>query len=120
MYKYIYIYIIWMFHEVLALVLSVVNLLRADTRDLVSMTMAFAPLGCLCDDRFTGVLFISSISDGLSYGYMIPSLIPVVVCHPFPLCGRVSLYEYLIEEDDGINLFDPNDRGMVAHGTRPT
>ena len=67
-----------MFHEVL-----VVNLLRADTRDLVSMTMAFAPLGCLCDDRFTGVLFISSISDGLSYGYMIPSLIPVVVCHLF-------------------------------------
>ena len=93
-----------MFHEVLALVLSVVNLLRADTRDLVSMTMAFDPLGCLCDDRFTGVLFISSISDGLSYGYMIPSLIPVVVCHPFPLCGRVSLYEYLIEEDDGITF----------------
>ena len=66
--------------------------------------MAIDSLGSTRPGCFTGVLSISSISNGLSNGVMIPSQIPVVVCHPFPACGRVSVYEYLIEEDDGITF----------------
>ena len=80
------------------------NLHRTDTRDLVLTAMAFDALGFQCHDRFTVVLSMSNTSNGFSYGCMIPSQIPVVVCHPFPLCGRVSLYEYLLEEVDGITF----------------
>ena len=65
--------------------------------------LVFDPSGSSCNGRFTGVLSIR-FSNGLSSGNVIPSQIRVVVCHQFPACGRASLYEYKLEEEDGITF----------------
>ena len=52
--------------------------------------------------RFTGVLHISSSCDGISKGHMVPCLTPVILCQPIPTLGRVTVYDYVIDGDDGI------------------
>ena len=95
-----------------------VNLRRADTRDLVLAAMALDPFGFICDDRFTGVLSTSSISNGFVLWMHDPKSDPSGCLPSFSTLWQSQH----VRVPHGIrrlhHLFDKNHGGIVAHGTR--
>eukprot|EP00435_Cladocopium_sp_Y103_P055969 s825_g18.t1 len=53
---------------------------------------------------FTGVVQITGCSEDISFGSLVPSNIPVILCHSELPCGRISMYDYLVQRDDELTF----------------
>ena len=69
------------------------------------------------DRLFTGVIQITGSCDCLQTGFRVPHGIPILVCQPALVPGRVTLYDYQIDENEGILMLTPT--ASSWHGVAP-
>ena len=58
------------------------------------------------DPVFTGVVQLTGMIDDVFTGYRIPCQSPILLFQPDHQLGRITLYDYISSEDDGILFAD--------------
>lgn len=53
---------------------------------------------------FAGVINITGHSADLTYGELVPTKCPVILCHSDLPFGRISVYDYLVHSDDSLTF----------------